>query len=321
MREASRGSGCVMVFLAVICIAYLFSAIKTGEWWAYVIGIIAGLFCLVGLIAIYGESQRDIRKEKRRYSRDFNTTGKVIDTHSYFQWKYSQLGLPGHNYVLEDFVNIVKENGRIEVYEKDFSRVEKVSFNCLENPCRLKYESYRVNFGPLLTISCMLPGATQQVEFKYDPNIDGIFHRIISPGQKFAGKGRLLMFIDTRKEALEEWDRIAERRKREAAEAWEKQQVAERIKERHRKRELEKLVRQELIERGEIMVEAKRPPIPKDIADAVYQRDGGKCVYCGASENLQFDHIIPFSKGGATTIENLQLLCQKCNLEKSNHIG
>ena len=97
--------------------------------------------------------------------------------------------------------------------------------------------------------------------------------------------------------------------------------MAERIKERHRKRELEKLVRQELIERGEIMVEAKRPPIPKDIADAVYQRDGGKCVYCGASENLQFDHIIPFSKGGVTTIENLQLLCQKCNLEKSNHIG
>lgn len=321
MYQVSNGSGCVVIFFTFICIAFFLSAIKTGEWWAYVIGIISGLFCLVGIIDIDNENKRNRRKKKRYYLNDFNTEEKTIDTHSYFQWKYPQLCLPQHNYVLEDFVNIVKESGKIEVYEKDFSRVEKVSFGCLENPCRLRYESYRVNFVPLFTISCILPGTTQQVEFKYDPNIDGIFNRIVSPGQEIANEGRLLMFIDIRKEALEEWDRMAERRKREEAEAWEKRQMAERIKERHRKRELEKLVRQELIERGEIMVEAKRPPISKDIADAVYQRDGGKCVYCGASENLQFDHIIPFSKGGATTIENLQLLCQKCNLEKSNHIG
>lgn len=79
---------------------------------------------------------------------------------------------------------------------------------------------------------------------------------------------------------------------------------------------------QDLIDGGELFPEAsKRPPIPKEVADTVWNRDGGKCVYCGSTENLHFDHIIPFSKGGATNVENLQLLCQKCNLEKSNKIG
>lgn len=98
--------------------------------------------------------------------------------------------------------------------------------------------------------------------------------------------------------------------------------IATKLKERQRKRELEKQVRQELIDSGELFGdEAKRPPIPVDVRDAVYRRDGGKCVNCGATQNLQYDHIIPFSKGGATSIENLQILCQKCNLEKSNKIG
>lgn len=108
----------------------------------------------------------------------------------------------------------------------------------------------------------------------------------------------------------------------QAAQEREKAEIARKIKERQRKRELEKIVTQELIDSGELFGEQpKRPPIPREVVDAVYKRDGGRCVYCGSTENLQLDHIIPFSKGGATTIENLQLLCQKCNLEKSNHIG
>lgn len=119
--------------------------------------------------------------------------------------------------------------------------------------------------------------------------------------------------------AQEEIDR---KKRQQAAQEREKAEIARKVKERQRKRELEKNVTQELIDSGELFGEQpKRPPIPREVVDAVYRRDGGRCVYCGSTENLQLDHIIPFSKGGATTLENLQLLCQKCNLEKSNHIG
>lgn len=102
----------------------------------------------------------------------------------------------------------------------------------------------------------------------------------------------------------------------------EKDKIKAKLLEKKKKREIEKLALQELIDEGEIFPEAnKRPPIPKDVVDTVWNRDGGKCVYCGSNEDLHLDHIIPFSKGGDTSVENLQLLCQKCNLEKSNKIG
>ncbi|MBL8066172.1 MAG: HNH endonuclease [Chthonomonadaceae bacterium] len=56
--------------------------------------------------------------------------------------------------------------------------------------------------------------------------------------------------------------------------------------------------------------------IPADVKSAVYRRDGGRCVQCGAGDYLEFDHILPFSKGGATSVSNLQLLCRRCNLAK-----
>lgn len=103
---------------------------------------------------------------------------------------------------------------------------------------------------------------------------------------------------------------------------FEKETIKQALLEKQKKRQLEKQATQELINEGILFSESnKRPPIPKDVADFVWNRDGGKCVYCGSTENLHFDHIIPFSKGGATNVENLQLLCQKCNLEKSNKIG
>lgn len=101
----------------------------------------------------------------------------------------------------------------------------------------------------------------------------------------------------------------------------EKREIAKRLKEKERRRQLEKQVRQELIEAGELMPAAGREPIPRDIVDAVYTRDGGRCVYCGSTDKLQIDHIIPFSKGGVDTVENFQILCQRCNIEKSNKIG
>lgn len=65
----------------------------------------------------------------------------------------------------------------------------------------------------------------------------------------------------------------------------------------------------------------RRRTIPRNVQDRVWRRDSGKCAQCGSNKNLEFDHIIPFSKGGANTYRNLQLLCQKCNRSKSDKIG
>jgi len=56
--------------------------------------------------------------------------------------------------------------------------------------------------------------------------------------------------------------------------------------------------------------------IPSHVRREVYYRDMGKCVECDSRENIQYDHIIPFSKGGAHSVENIQILSQKCNLAK-----
>ena len=52
-----------------------------------------------------------------------------------------------------------------------------------------------------------------------------------------------------------------------------------------------------------------------------YERQNGICPICGTHheiDEMEGDHIIPWSKGGKTTIDNLQMLCKKCNREKGN---
>ena len=57
--------------------------------------------------------------------------------------------------------------------------------------------------------------------------------------------------------------------------------------------------------------------IPGEVQKEVYERDRGKCVKCGSTENLHFDHILPFSKGGSSKVaKNIQLLCARHNLKK-----
>lgn len=73
------------------------------------------------------------------------------------------------------------------------------------------------------------------------------------------------------------------------------------------------------------LVELKGNPntqgIPEHVKVAVFQRDGGQCRQCGyAGSYIEYDHVIPRSKGGQNTVENIQLLCRQCNLKKSNRI-
>ena len=66
---------------------------------------------------------------------------------------------------------------------------------------------------------------------------------------------------------------------------------------------------------------SKREPISDDVKLLVWSRDGGACTRCGSKERLHFDHIIPVAKGGSNDAVNIQLLCQSCNLRKSDKIA
>jgi hypothetical protein len=64
----------------------------------------------------------------------------------------------------------------------------------------------------------------------------------------------------------------------------------------------------------------RREPIPDFVRMVVYERDGGKCVKCGSKQTLHFDHVIPVSMGGGNTEQNIQLLCERCNLQKGANL-
>ena len=60
----------------------------------------------------------------------------------------------------------------------------------------------------------------------------------------------------------------------------------------------------------------RREPIPRAVRHAVFERDAGRCVECGSAFDIQYDHVIPLALGGASTTENLQILCAPCNQSK-----
>jgi hypothetical protein len=60
-----------------------------------------------------------------------------------------------------------------------------------------------------------------------------------------------------------------------------------------------------------------REPIPERVRHEVWRRDSGRCVDCGSRERLEFDHIVPISKGGANTARNIELRCEPCNRKKA----
>lgn len=60
----------------------------------------------------------------------------------------------------------------------------------------------------------------------------------------------------------------------------------------------------------------RRESISESVRNEVWRRDQGQCVDCGSRERLEFDHIIPFSRGGSNTARNLELRCETCNRRK-----
>lgn len=105
----------------------------------------------------------------------------------------------------------------------------------------------------------------------------------------------------------------------------ERQSIKDAILAKEQRKAIERETIDELIAEGRVFNTAtlksgRRISIPQDIASAVWNRDGGQCCVCGAKADLEFDHIIPISKGGATTFRNLQILCRSCNLKKSDTI-
>ena len=52
----------------------------------------------------------------------------------------------------------------------------------------------------------------------------------------------------------------------------------------------------------------------------IYKRDDFECQYCGSKKSLTIDHVIPRSKGGKDTWQNLVACCTSCNIRKGNKL-
>ena len=56
---------------------------------------------------------------------------------------------------------------------------------------------------------------------------------------------------------------------------------------------------------------------------SIYLKYGGRCAYCGSPldiHQMTVDHVLPQSKGGSNSLENLMPSCRKCNTEKDSLI-
>ena len=83
-----------------------------------------------------------------------------------------------------------------------------------------------------------------------------------------------------------------------------------------------KLTNTETIENNNSSIELSHTRIiPSEVKKEVWKRDKGRCVICGETNNLHFDHDLPYSKGGTSlSVKNVRLLCMKHNLQKSGKI-
>jgi 5-methylcytosine-specific restriction endonuclease McrA len=73
-------------------------------------------------------------------------------------------------------------------------------------------------------------------------------------------------------------------------------------------------------QRSPVRALRQREPVAEAVRHEVWRRDQGSCVDCGSRERLEFDHIIPVSRGGSNTARNLELRCEPCNRRKGARI-
>ena len=198
------------------------------------------------------------------------------------------------------------------VYVFSLEEDDLISFNREFDKSKSNYNW--VNEGePLIKVRLDFPSTCLRPETRILSPTSGIFEY---------NKNKSIAF----KEEVCRIRKYEKERKNDIIEAFEREEIKQNIYKRERKKMIERETLDELITEGKIFnvytkKDGNRTAIPMDIASAVWNRDGGRCCICGSNEKLEFDHIIPISKGGATTFRNLQLLCEKCNREKSNKIG
>lgn len=65
---------------------------------------------------------------------------------------------------------------------------------------------------------------------------------------------------------------------------------------------------------------SKKKRISNSLRKRVFERDKYRCISCGTHLDLTCDHIFPESKGGETTLENLQTMCRSCNSQKGTKV-
>jgi len=114
---------------------------------------------------------------------------------------------------------------------------------------------------------------------------------------------------------------VLQRRGYSNPEAWELLKSAEKSARKAKLRDAKRKISDAVWKQtGAVGLGYERQPIPEDVRAFVWRRDQARCVKCGSNKNLEFDHIIPVSRGGSNTERNIQLLCEGCNREKSASI-
>jgi len=83
-----------------------------------------------------------------------------------------------------------------------------------------------------------------------------------------------------------------------------------------RRRDLRRRIAREYARRRRAAIMGN-PMEPVD-EQAIFERDGFRCVYCGATSQLELDHVVPLSRGGAHCADNLVVACRSCNASKGN---